>query len=329
MNGLAVGLTPLETRRDVVLHLAHRAEALGYDAFFLAEGWGHDASVLLTEVALRTSRIRLGTAVLNVWGRSAATLAMLATTLDEVSGGRFALGLGAGSPPLAEGLHDRDFTDPVGRLETVTRQVRVLLDGGRLVPSVRGRERSLRLAVRPGPVPIGIAALGPRSIRVAGALADAWLPFLVPRSALPGAVKALDGASADAGRPAGSVLVSPFLPVATAPDPDRSRALAAWWVGHYLTTMGPLYRDALRRAGHSGAVDAVVAANPGRGGTAVPECAEVLLDELTLRGDPGTARAALDRWRAAGAVRPVLTLPPDLPLHELDDLLTALAPHHR
>ena len=53
MSGLAVGLTPLETRRDVVLHLADRAEALGYDAFFLAEGWAHDASVLLTEVALR------------------------------------------------------------------------------------------------------------------------------------------------------------------------------------------------------------------------------------------------------------------------------------
>lgn len=173
--------------------------------------------MLLTEVALRTTRIGLGTAVLDVWGRSAATLAMPATTLAEVSGGRFTLGLGAGSPPLAE----------------VTRQ---------------------------------------------------------------------------------------------APDPDGSRALAAWWVGHYLTTMGPLYRDALRRAGHGVAVDAVLAANPGRGGTAVPACADVLLDELTLRGGPDASRAALDRWRAAGAVRPVLTLPPDLPLHELDDLLTSHAP---
>ena len=104
---LAVGLTPLETRRDVVLHVAQRAEELGYDSFSLAEGWGHDAGVLLTEVALRTERIRLGTGILNVWGRSPASIAMLATSLQEVSGGRFALGLGAGSPPLGRGLPRR------------------------------------------------------------------------------------------------------------------------------------------------------------------------------------------------------------------------------
>ena len=86
LPGLGVGLTPLETRREVVLHVATRAEQLGYDTFYLAEGWGHDAVVLLTEVAVRTSRIRLGTGVLNVWGRSPATIAMLATSLHQTSG---------------------------------------------------------------------------------------------------------------------------------------------------------------------------------------------------------------------------------------------------
>jgi len=84
---LGVGLTPLETRRDIVLHVATRAEQLGYEVFYLAEGWGHDAGVLLAEVAVRTSRIRLGTGVLNVWGRSAASIAMLASSLHELSGG--------------------------------------------------------------------------------------------------------------------------------------------------------------------------------------------------------------------------------------------------
>ena len=106
---LGVGLTPLETRREVVLHVASRAEQLGYAAIYLAEGWGHDAAVLLAEVAVRTSRIRIGSGVLNVWGRSPATIAMLATSLHEVSAGRFVLGLGAGSPRLAEGLHDVAF----------------------------------------------------------------------------------------------------------------------------------------------------------------------------------------------------------------------------
>jgi len=88
---LAVSLTPLETRREVVVHVAEHAERLGYDAFFLAEGWGHDAGVLLAEVATRTSRIQIGTGIVNTWGRSAAGLAMMASSLASVSGGRFTL----------------------------------------------------------------------------------------------------------------------------------------------------------------------------------------------------------------------------------------------
>src|SRR3954447_12522283 len=101
---LGVGLTPMETRRDVVLHVASRAEELGYDAFFLAEGWAHDATLLLAGVPARPSRITLGTGVLNVWGRTPATIAMAAASLAEVSGGRFVLGLGGGSPPPAGGV---------------------------------------------------------------------------------------------------------------------------------------------------------------------------------------------------------------------------------
>ena len=81
LRPLAVGITPLETRRDVVLQVATRAEELGYTALFVAEGWGHDVSVLLAEIAHRTSHIRIGSGVINVWGRSAASLAMLATSL--------------------------------------------------------------------------------------------------------------------------------------------------------------------------------------------------------------------------------------------------------
>lgn len=91
----------METRRPVILRLADRAESLGYDAFFVAEGWGHDAGVLLAEIATRTQRITLGTGILNIWGRTAASIAMLAASLAEVSANRFVLGLGAGSPPKA------------------------------------------------------------------------------------------------------------------------------------------------------------------------------------------------------------------------------------
>lgn len=267
---LGVGLTPLETRRDVVVHVATRAEQLGYDAFYLPEGWGYDASVLLTEIAVRTSRIRLGTGVINIWGRGPAGIAMLATTLDEVSGGRFVLGLGVGSPQLAEGLHDVSFDAPVDRLGTVVRQVRRLLDGGRLAPSAPRVHGPLRLATAPRPrLPIHLAALGPASVRLAGELADGWYPFLLPRSALKEGIRQLEVGSARARR-GGTPEISPCIPVAVSPDPAAARAVASWWVVFYLTSMGPLYRRALRRSGFGAAVDDVVAVNPTRRTAEVP-----------------------------------------------------------
>ena len=322
---LAVGLTPMETRRPVVLQLARRAEELGYQAFYLAEGWGHDAAVLLAEVAGRTDRIRLGTGVLNVWGRSPAGLAMLARTLDEISGGRFELGLGTGSPQLAEGLHDTPFRDPVGQLAAVTRQVRRLLAGERLVPGTSGEHRPLRLGTDPTPgLRISLAALGPAAIQVAGELADGWFPFLLPISGLPAGIDLLGAGAARAGR--SRPRITPCLPAAVAPDPEQARRLASWWVAFYLTSMGPLYPRTLRRLGHGAAVDEIVRANPSRQSAEVPQRAGSLLDELIVWGDAGAAAAALDRWYAAGAELPVLALPPNRPLEELEYMLESLAP---
>src|SRR5918993_1469640 len=295
LPALAVGLTPLETRREVVLHIATRAEQLGYSAFYLAEGWGHDAAVLLSEVAVRTSRIRLGTGVLNIWGRSAATIAMLAASLHEVSGARFTLGLGAGSPQLAEGLHDVPFATPVTRLRTVTQQVRRLLDGERLTPTFPGAHRPLRLA---------------------GELADGWCPFLLPYSALEGRIRILEDGAAANRQNRGLPQICPSIPTAVSSDQDKARRIASWWVAFYLTSMGPLYRQTLRRLGHGPAVDDILAANPTHRTAEVPQSAEVLLDELTVWGDDTSARERLNRWFAAGAQLPVLTLPPNRPLDE-------------
>jgi alkanesulfonate monooxygenase SsuD/methylene tetrahydromethanopterin reductase-like flavin-dependent oxidoreductase (luciferase family) len=296
----------------VILHIADRAESLGYDAFFLAEGWGHDASVLLAEVAVRTSRIRIGTGVLNIWGRSPAQIAMLATSLHEISGGRFTLGLGAGSPALAQGLHDVPFRSPVRRLAAVTRQVRALLDGGRVTPTSGGR--GLRLALGPSPVPIMLAALGPAAIRLAGEVADSWGPFLFPVSALPDGIGLLREGSGDRATPQ----VCPSVPAAVFSNPEQARAMASWWVEFYLKNMGPLYADRLRELGFGAAVDEVMA-----GDRRTPE---ILLDELTLWGDPTAVRAKLQAWYATGGDAPAVTLPPNRSIEELDYMLEALAP---
>jgi len=323
---LAVGLTPMETRRDVVLHVATRAEELGYTALFVAEGWGHDVSVLLAEVAVRTSRIGLGTGVVNVWGRSPGTIAMLAASLDEASGGRFVLGIGAGSPPLAEGLHDVPFQRPVDRLGQVTRQVRRLLDGGRIIPSAPAGARPLRLALRPASrIPIQMAALGPEAVRLTGELADAWYPFLLPRSGVKDGMRLLEEGAARGGPDRPLPQFRPGIPVAVSADPSAAEDLASWWVTFYLTSMGPLYARTLEHAGFSDAVDAVRAAAAAGSGH-LPGAARVLLEELTVWGDAASARAGLDRWYDVGAEMPVIVLPPGRAVGELDYTLEALRP---
>lgn len=324
-RSLAVSLTPLESRRNVVLHVAERAEQLGYDAFFLAEGWGHDAGVLLAEVATRTRTIQVGTGILNIWGRSAAGVAMLASSLASVSGGRFVLGLGAGSPSLAEGLHDVKFVAPVARLAAVTREVRRLLGGERMTPSVPGRSRPLKLGVRPeSEIPVYLAALGPNAVRLCGEVADGWLPFLLPRSGLQDGIQLLRDGVGDSGRPLPRVC--PALPLAVSSDPDEARRIASWWVIFYILSMGPLYREAMIRQGLGDAVTALLADDPDARTSSVPESAQVLIDELTLCGDPERAHAALESWYDAGAQMPCLTLPPGRELAELDYMLEVMRP---
>jgi alkanesulfonate monooxygenase SsuD/methylene tetrahydromethanopterin reductase-like flavin-dependent oxidoreductase (luciferase family) len=108
----------METRRDVIVRAAVLADELGYEIFALPEAWGLDPAPVLTEIALRTARIRLVCGVLSVWGRTPATLAMTAATLHHVCGGRYVLGLGASTKALAEGFHDTAFEHPAASCAT-------------------------------------------------------------------------------------------------------------------------------------------------------------------------------------------------------------------
>src|SRR5215217_7026484 len=179
---LGVGFTPFETRTDVIVRVARHAEDIGFERVDVAEGWTHDSLILLAELAARTSRIALGTSIISVWGRTPATMALAAAGLQRCSGGRFSLGIGAGSPPLAEGFHGLRWERPVARLRETLTSVRALLAGDRL-PNPAPGARALRLGVAPeSAVPILLAALSPGSIRLAGELADGWTPFLWARS---------------------------------------------------------------------------------------------------------------------------------------------------
>jgi len=318
---------PLENRREAIIDLATDADRLGYDGFFLPETWAYDITVLLAEAAARTSRITLGTGILGVWNRSAATVAMAAATLHAISGGRFALGLGASTPQLAEGLHDTPFEPPVPRMRRMVTQVRALLRGDRVPLAVTTGARALRLNLPPAPeLRIHVAALGDAMTRLAGELADAWVPFLYPWSQLATGVERLREGAARGGHPERVPEVHPSVPAVVAETEAKAREGAAWFVAFYVTTMGTVYRDSLTRQGYGKEVHAVLAANAPKFTGVVPPDADELLEQLIVYGTPAEARRRLARWHEAGSVLPVLLLRPNLTADERALTLDAFRP---
>jgi alkanesulfonate monooxygenase SsuD/methylene tetrahydromethanopterin reductase-like flavin-dependent oxidoreductase (luciferase family) len=324
---IGVSVMPLETRREAIIGLATEADRLGYDGFFMPETWAYDMTVLLTEAAMRTRRVGIGTGILGIWNRSAATIAMAAATLHAISGGRFVLGLGASTPQLAEGLHDTPFEPPVPRMRRMVTQVRALLRGERIPLAVTPNARALKLNVPPAPeVPIHVAALGDAMTRLAGELGDAWAPFLYPWAQLATGVERLREGAARGGHPDRLPEIHPSVPAVVAETDATAREGAAWFVAFYVTTMGAIYRDSLTRQGYGKPVESVLTANSPKFTGAVPADADELLEQLIVFGTPAEARRRLARWQAAGAHATVLLLRPNLTPEERTLTLDAFRP---
>jgi alkanesulfonate monooxygenase SsuD/methylene tetrahydromethanopterin reductase-like flavin-dependent oxidoreductase (luciferase family) len=247
-----VALTPMETRRDVIVEAAVLADELGYGTFAVPEGWGLDSIPVVTEIALRTARIQIASAILSAWGRTPATLAMTAATLHQVCGGRYVLGLGTSTRALAEGFHDTPFEHPAGKLRDVVTQVRALLAGQPAQLHRVPNARPLRLSQPPTPeVPIWIAALGPRTTRVAAELGDGWIPALVARDRLASRADHLNRLRE------ATVPHRPVLTVAAGPitvvdeNPDTARDIAAACTAWYLSAMGGVYARSVSSQGYA------------------------------------------------------------------------------
>ena len=190
--GFSMGYASPGTNPLALIEMARQAEDLGYDSAWASEAWGTDAVTVLSWLAATTSRIKVGAAVLQIPGRTAANTAMTAATLDLMSGGRFLLGLGTSGPQVVEGWHGQPWGKPLTRtreyVELVRRALRremVELDGSELAvpyrgPGATGLGKPLKLMMRPlrSEIPIYLAALGPKNVELAFEIADGWLPIL-------------------------------------------------------------------------------------------------------------------------------------------------------
>jgi alkanesulfonate monooxygenase SsuD/methylene tetrahydromethanopterin reductase-like flavin-dependent oxidoreductase (luciferase family) len=323
-----VALTPMETRRDVIVRTAVLADELGYEIFALPEGWGLDPAPVLTEIALRTTRIYLASGIMSVWGRTPATIAMTAATLHQVCAGRYVLGLGASTKALVEGFHDTAFEHPAARLRDVVTKVRTLLAGQPAQLCRIPAARPLRLGQPPAPeVPIWVAALGQHTTRVAAEVGDGWIPALVARDQLPSWAAQLRQLRDAAGPHARPLTVAAGPLAAVDDDADVARDIAAGCTAWYLSAMGQVYARSLSAQGYAAHVEAIIAANPRpspQRGT-VPPGAQVVLDQLAVCGTGDQVREQLQPWDRAADIVTIL-LPPGMPWSNIEATLQAAAP---
>jgi F420-dependent oxidoreductase-like protein len=159
------------------------AERLGAASVWIAEAWGQDALTPLAYVAAKTTTIKLGTGIAQLGARTPAMLAMSAMSMQALSGGRFLLGIGTSGPQVMEGWHGVSFQSPLTATRETIDIVRMVARGDRLayagqlfrLPLPGGPDRGIRSMMAPSPIPIYVAALGPRNLELTGELADGWI----------------------------------------------------------------------------------------------------------------------------------------------------------
>jgi coenzyme F420-dependent oxidoreductase len=286
---------------DTFLDLAETAESAGYDRVWMPETWGRDAVSVLATVAERTSDVGIGTSITNVYSRSPALVGQTAATLQELSDGRFRLGLGPSGPILVENWHGVEYERPLRYTRETIDVVRAVLSGETV--TYDGDFFSLsgfRLRCDPPePTPaVDAAALGPKAVELAGRFADGWHALLVTPDGLAERLGALERGAELGDRDPEDVRVTLSVTACVHEDGDEARDLVRNHLAFYVGAMGTFYRDALAGQGYDDTAHAVAR----EWGTGNPEAAKAaigddLLDDLAVAGTPDEARAQLSRFR--------------------------------
>jgi len=309
--------TTVEASRPGALDLALEAERLGLDVCWVAEAWGADAPTALGWLAGRTRRMLLGAGVIQVGTRTAVAVAQAARTLAELSEGRFLLGLGASGPQVIEGLHGVAFARPLTRLRETVEVVRMALAGEKIaysgetvtIPLPGGEGRPMRLSGAPYPdIPIYLATLSPRMLRLTGEIADGWLGTSFVPEAAAAYLTDLEAGLASAGRTRADLDVCQGAEVAFAADDDELAGMVdarrpglAFSLGGMGSATTNFYNAAYSRQGW-GEVAARVRERwlaGDRAGAAALVTDEMVL-ATTLLGTERMVRERLRVWAAAG-----------------------------
>jgi F420-dependent oxidoreductase-like protein len=315
--GLHIGYWGLGMTAEQQLALVREAESLGYDSAWTAEAYGSDAATILGWLAQATDRIKLGSAIFQIPGRSAAMTAMTAATLDQLSGGRFVLGLGTSGPQVAEGWHGQRFGKQLQRTREYVAVVRKALARERLefhgetleLPLPDGPGKALKLTIGPvqDRIPIYLAAVGPKNTALAAEIADGFMPFIFSPEHV-GAVRPLleEGfARAGNGKGFADFDIAPNTSVCISDDLEGARDAMRPLLARYIGGMGSRERNFYNRTVQAyGFADAAREIQDhylaGRRDEAMAALPDELIDLVTLCGPADRVRDRLRALEAAG-----------------------------
>ena len=292
---------------------AVEAERLGAESIWSGESWGFDAITPLAYLSARTSRIGLGTGIVQLGSRSPANLAMTAMSMQSLSGGRFRLGVGTSGPQVVEGWHGVSFDKPIARTREIIEILRMATSGERLaydgeiyeLPLPGGEGRSIRSSAEPVHVPIYVAALGPRNLELTGELADGWIGgSFIPETAEV-FLRHLRAGAERAGRTLADLDLQIPLSVEFTGDVEEAGKRHARGYGFTFGAMGSLrnnfYKNAFARQGYEEDVNEVQRLWMAREREAARERVPVELAlKANLIGTPAMVAERLRVYRNAG-----------------------------
>ncbi|MEV4490007.1 LLM class F420-dependent oxidoreductase [Micromonospora coxensis] len=300
-----------------VVEAIAEADRLGFDSVWAAEAYGSDCLTPLAWWGASTSRVRLGTNIMQMSARTPTAAAMAALTLDHLSGGRFILGLGASGPQVVEGWYGQPYPRPLARTREYIEIVRAVLarsgpvqyDGDFYQLPYRGGTglgKPLKSTVHPlrTDIPIFLAAEGPKNVALAAEIADGWLPlFFSPKAdGFYRAALAEGFARPGARRTADEFEIAATVPIVIDDDveraADRIRPFVALYVGGMGAKSTNFHRDVIARLGYEQECDAIteayLAGNKQQAVAAVPTA---LVQDIALIGPAAKIKDELQRWR--------------------------------
>jgi F420-dependent oxidoreductase-like protein len=314
--------------------LVAAAEDAGFDAIFTAEAWGSDAFTPLAWWGRETSRLRLGTSIVQMSGRTPTSIAMHALTLDHLSGGRVVLGMGVSGPQVVEGWYGQPFAKPLARTREVVEIIRKVLAREEAVtndgphyslpydgPGSVGLGKPLKPIVHPlrSDIPIWLGAEGPKNVAQTAEIADGWIPiFYTPRSAgmyQPWLDEGFGRPGARRTRADFEIAATCHLQITEDNGASKQAVIEAMKpsVSLYMGGMGAkeqnFHKQVFERMGHGALADEVqdlyLSGEKDKATALVPD---ELVDDMHIIGDAGYVKERVAEWGATGVTTLLLSL---------------------